>query len=56
MPAGLAVGDECSLAADRLVLLDPRGEIPARDLLLLLEGLEPEVWRLVAEQKKGSRR
>lgn len=52
LPAGLAVGDECSLAANRLVLLDPRGEIPARDLLDLLEGLEPQVWKLVTDRKK----
>ncbi len=46
IPAGLDVGtgEWVTLAADRLVLLDPRGEMSRRQLLRLLEIIEPLVW------------
>jgi hypothetical protein len=45
LPAGLRTGEYATLAADRLVLIDPRGEIPPDVLLDLMEKhLEPIIW------------
>ena len=45
LPASLRMGSEASIAANRLVLLDPRGEIPEDDLLdFLEEEIEPRLW------------
>ncbi len=47
VPAGLDIGrgESVTLAADRLILLDPRGEMSERKLLDLLGTIEPQVWR-----------
>ncbi|RLG93862.1 hypothetical protein DRO29_07190 [Candidatus Bathyarchaeota archaeon] len=45
LPSKLKVGREASLAADRLILIDPRGEIPEEELLEFLEThIEPYLW------------
>ncbi len=51
LPAGLRTGEYATIAADRLVLIDPRGEIPPDVLLDLMEQhLEPAIWKLLAAQ------
>lgn len=45
LPASLEKGRESTLAADRLILVDPRGEISEDDLLEFLETyVEPKFW------------
>jgi len=45
IPAKLKVGKESTLAANRLMLVDPRGEIDENDLLDFLETfIEPIFW------------
>ncbi len=52
LPAGLRIGEYATLAADRLVLIDPRGEIPPDVLLDLMEKhLEPAIWELLASKE-----
>ena len=46
LPAKLAKGEEVTLAANRLIILDPRGEIHENDLLDFLETIiEPQFWK-----------
>lgn len=52
IPAGLEVGEESSIAANRLILADPQGEISEDELLRLLESVEVEFWKWY-EEKKG---
>lgn len=48
LPAKLKIGREVTLAADRLILLDPRGEINEDDLLEFLEThIEPNLWNWI---------
>jgi hypothetical protein len=45
LPSKLKKGRESTLAADRLTLVDPRGEIAEDDLLEFLETyVEPNFW------------
>jgi len=45
LPANLKKGKNSTLAANRLILVDPRGEINEDDLLEFLEKyIEPEFW------------
>jgi hypothetical protein len=45
LPASIEKGAESSLAADRLMIVDPRGEIPPELLLKFLEQyVEPQFW------------
>lgn len=45
LPAKIKKGRESTLAANRLILVDPRGEIDEDDLLEFLERfIEPEFW------------
>lgn len=54
IPHPLKVGQESTIAADRLLLADPRGEIDADFLLELLEKyLEPEFWKRVSNREKS---
>jgi len=56
IPAKLKTGDFATLAADRLILLDPRGEITKEDLLEFLEKyVEPNFWPWI-KKKDGSNR
>jgi hypothetical protein len=53
LPADLRMGEYATLAADRLVLIDPRGEIDPDVLLDLMEKhLEPAIWKLLDTQTK----
>ncbi len=48
LPASLEKGEEATLAANRLVLMDPRGKIPPEKLLEFLECyVEPNFWAWV---------
>jgi len=52
LPPKLAKGKEASLAADRLILLDPRGELSEDDLLEFLETyVEPNLWEWLKKKK-----
>jgi len=53
IPAAIEKGENSTLAANRLMLVDPRGEIPEQDLLEFLETyIEPNFWPWI----KGKRR
>jgi hypothetical protein len=53
LPAGLRTGTYATMAADRLVLIDPRGEIPADALLDLMEKhLEPAIWQFLTTRSQ----
>jgi hypothetical protein len=54
LPAKMKMGEEATLAATRLVLVDPRGEIDPEVLLKLLEAIESQIWSWINENK-GSR-
>lgn len=52
LPAKLKMGEEVTLAADRLILVDPRGEIHESDLLEFLEKyVEPKFWPWVEDKR-----
>ncbi len=52
IPKPLKTGEESTIAADRLVLADPRGEIDEEKLLEFLEeNLEPEFWKWHSEKR-----
>jgi len=45
IPSQLQKGEQCTLAADRIMLVDPRGEIPEEKLARFLEDIiEPQFW------------
>ena len=45
IPSPLEASDESTIAANRLILADPRGEISEHDLLEFMENyLEPAFW------------
>jgi hypothetical protein len=51
LPAKLAKGKQSTLAANRLILVDPRGQIPETDLLEFLERyIEPQLWPWLQEK------
>ena len=53
LPGGRIIGDEVSMAANRLLLMDTTGEIPEDKLLEFLnEYLEPTFWRWWETQKR----
>lgn len=43
-------GDHATLAYDRIILMDPRGEIEEDLLLEFLESIEPRFWRWLEEK------
>ena len=46
IPAALEIGTSSTLAADRIMLVDPQGTIDEGDLLKFLEAeIEPKIWR-----------
>lgn len=56
IPAGLEAGDESSIAANRLILADPRGEIDEKELLRFLEeNVEANFWDWYRERKEDSK-
>ena len=53
LPAKLRKGSTSTLAANRLVLIDPRGEISEDDLLDFLETyIEPKFWSWFQRRKE----
>jgi len=55
IPASIEKGENSTLAANRLLLVDPRGEIPEQDLLEFLETyLEPNFWPWIKRKRKPS--
>jgi len=56
IPSKLKTGDTATLAANRLIILDPRGEIPEDDLLEFLERfVEPNFWPWIKKKKETSK-
>ena len=49
IPHGIESADEATLAVDRLLLVDPRGEFSEADLGRMLEHLQPLIWKTEAE-------
>ena len=53
LPGGREIGEEVSMAVNRLLLMDTTGEIPEAKLLeFLKDELEPAFWRWWEPQKK----
>jgi len=50
IPAKLEIGKYATLAANRLIIIDPRGEISEDDLLDFLETIEPIFWGWLKER------
>ena len=52
LPASIEKGEESTLAANRLMLVDPRGKIPEGNLLEFLETyIEPNFWPWIKEKE-----
>ncbi|HYS99565.1 MAG TPA: hypothetical protein VEO20_02765 [Thermoplasmata archaeon] len=50
------VGSDATMAADRVMLVDPRGIINESDLLEFLEAeIEPKLWVWIAKKARASR-
>lgn len=55
LPASIEKGDQSTLAANRLMLVDPRGEIPEADLLEFLETcIEPQFWPWIKKKREAT--
>jgi hypothetical protein len=55
-PSDAAIGDEATIAINRLMLVDPRGEIDENDLAEFMEKhVEPVFWKW-QRQKEAARR
>jgi hypothetical protein len=53
LPAKLEKGKESTLAANRLIIVDPRGEISEHDLLEFLETfVEPYFWSWYLKKRR----
>lgn len=53
IPKPVIVGEESTIAVNRLILADPRGEIPERDLLEFMEThIEPAFWSWYNEHRR----
>ena len=53
IPAAIEKGAQSTLAANRLMLVDPRGKISESDLLEFLENIiEPNFWPWIAKKKE----
>ncbi len=54
LPGGRIIGDEVTMAANRILIMDTTGEIPEDKLLeFLKEQLEPTFWRWWESQKQS---
>ena len=54
IPSKMKTGDTATLAGNRLIIMDPRGEIHEDDLLEFLEEfIEPNFWPWVAKKKEA---
>jgi len=55
IPANLKTGKVATIAADRLMLVDPCGKISEDDLLEFLEQyIEPEFWKWLEQKRRRS--
>lgn len=45
-------GDHATMAYDRLILVDPRDEIPRDELLEFLESIEPDFWQWYEKKQR----
>ena len=52
LPDGTPVGEMASVAADKLVLIDPMGDLEPDELLKLIEKMEPGLWSRLERKKK----
>ncbi len=53
IPSPVENGDESTIVADRIILADPRGEIPEQELKEFMEAhVEPAFWAWM-EKRKG---
>ena len=56
LPANIKKGEHSTLAANRLVLIDPRAEIDEEDLLEFLETyIEPKFWPWYDKKKQTTK-
>ncbi|MCW4019674.1 MAG: hypothetical protein NWF14_00370 [Candidatus Bathyarchaeota archaeon] len=54
LPAALRIGKIATMACDRIIIVDPRGEIHEDDLLdFLEEEVEPRFWPWLKNLNKG---
>jgi hypothetical protein len=52
IPSQLAMGERATIAANRLMLVDPRGEISKEELGWFLESeIEPKLWAWLAKKQ-----
>jgi hypothetical protein len=57
LPAMIKIGKESTIAGNRLILADPRGEIPEEELLEFFEKyVEPNFWVWHAKRKEEAER
>lgn len=55
LPANIKKGPESTIAANRIMIVDPRGQISEDDLLEFLEKhIEPNFWPWLKEKQKES--
>lgn len=55
LPANIKKGQQSTLAANRLILIDPRAEIHEEDLLEFLENyIEPKFWPWYQKKKQNT--
>lgn len=48
IPSKIKTGETATIAGNRLIIMDPRGEIPESDLLEFLEAyIEPNFWNWI---------
>jgi antitoxin component of MazEF toxin-antitoxin module len=53
LPSKIVKGEKASIAANRLILIDPRGEISEDELLEFLElYVEPMFWKWIESKRK----
>jgi hypothetical protein len=53
LPASLQIGETSTLAANRLLIIDPRGEIEENHLLEFLENyVEPNFWPWLQQKRQ----
>lgn len=54
IPAAIEKGENSTLAANRLMLVDPRGQISEQDLLEFLETfIEPNFWPWIKKKEEN---
>lgn len=55
-PSDVIVGEEASVVGNRLLIIDPRGEIDENDLMEFMENLvEPAFWKWWRQKEAGRR-